>query len=413
MQRFAALSFLAALAAPIAVAADPAPPLAEKYLVEGKLAEGERALAAALAENPKDSQARFGLGTIQFLRGIERMIQSFHRYGLRDNLGNMVPFFRLPIPANPDPAPIRHQDFRSIFESWLADMSKVESTLAGLDDPDVKLPLRFGLIRLDFDGDGRATEEESLWKIYARLNGQAARNLGDEKPDEFVIAFDRGDVAWLRGYCHLLSAIAEVVLAHDGQELFDRSAHLIFAKPETPYDFLRARGQDRREFDSEEIIDLVAAVHLIRLPVAEPKRLAAALAHMEAVIALSRESWKFYMAETDNDREWIPNPKQESVIPGARVTAEMVQGWETFLQEAEALLAGKLLVPFWRGADDGRGINLRRVFIEPRELDLVLWVQGTAAVPYLEKGSVTNPEVWRRLQRLFDGEFIGFAIWFN
>jgi hypothetical protein len=90
----------------------------------------------------------------------------------------------------------------------------------------------------------------------------------------------------------------------------------------------------------------------------------------------------------------------------------MVDSWLEFVEEAEALLAGKRLVPFWRGKEK-RGINLRRVFTEPRSLDLVLWIQGTAAAPYLEKGPLTKPAVWQRLQRVFGGEFIGFAIWFN
>ena len=129
------------------------------------------------------------------------------------------------------------------------------------------------------------------------------------------------------------------------------------------------------------------------------------------MVALSRESWKFILAETDDDHEWIPNPRQTGVL-GVPVRQEMVDGWLEFLDATEALLAGKRLLPFWRG-DPSRGVNLRRVFTEPRPFDLVLWVQGTAATPYLEKGPLTKPEVWRRLQRVFGGEFIGFALWFN
>ena len=121
------------------------------------------------------------------------------------------------------------------------------------------------------------------------------------------------------------------------------------------------------------------------------------------MLALSRESWKFYLAEDDNDHEWIPNPKQTGVIPGVTVTEEMVKGWTiTFLDEADEILAGRKLIPFWRDAG-GRGINLRRVFVEPRDFDLVLWVQGTAAAPYLEAGELTTPEVWQRLQRHLPG----------
>jgi hypothetical protein len=136
------------------------------------------------------------------------------------------------------------------------------------------------------------------------------------------------------------------------------------------------------------------------------------LAHLESMIALSRESWKYILAETDNDHEWIPNPRQQSVLPGGTVNGNMVEAWMTFLDETEALLKGKKLIPFWRGGER-RGVNLRRVFTEPRPFDLILWVQGTAAAPYLEQGPLTNPETWRRLQNVFRGEFIGFALWFN
>jgi hypothetical protein len=90
----------------------------------------------------------------------------------------------------------------------------------------------------------------------------------------------------------------------------------------------------------------------------------------------------------------------------------MVKGWIDFLDEADAILAGKKLLPFWRG-DSKKGINLRRVFEDPRPLDLVLWIQGTAAVPYLEEGILSTPETWQRFKRIFGGNFVGFALWFN
>ena len=91
---------------------------------------------------------------------------------------------------------------------------------------------------------------------------------------------------------------------------------------------------------------------------------------------------------------------------------EMVKGWLEFLDEAKAILKGEKLIPFWRRGPES-GVNLKRVFTEPRTFDLVLWVQGTAAVPYLENGVCTSAETWSRFQRIFRGEFIGFALWFN
>ena len=130
------------------------------------------------------------------------------------------------------------------------------------------------------------------------------------------------------------------------------------------------------------------------------------------VIELSRGSWKLILAETDNDHEWIPGPSQKSVIPNLSFNPEQVAAWQDFLSEAEAILLGKKLLPFWRHGFK-EGVNLRRVFLEPRPFDLVLWVQGTAAFPYLETGEQTSPETWQRFQRMFRGEFIGVAVWVN
>ena len=47
------------------------------------------------------------------------------------------------------------------------------------------------------------------------------------------------------------------------------------------------------------------------------------------------------------------------------------------------------------------------------DFDLVRWVQGTSAMPYVEEVPSTSAQTWARLQCFFGGEFIGFAFWFN
>jgi len=152
------------------------------------------------------------------------------------------------------------------------------------------------------------------------------------------------------------------------------------------------------------------------MPLQEPDRLMAAHGHLKSMLQMSRDMWTFYGAETDDDREWIPNPTQTGVLR-VRVTSEMQKTWLATVEEAELVLDGKRLVPFWRGADPQRGINLRRVFLELKEFDIPLWIQGTAAAPFLENGETTgfaNPETLRRINEQFRGpNFIGFAFWFN
>lgn len=401
------------------------PPLAEPFLHGGGIAAGCEALAAHVARTPGDDQARFGLGVLQFIRAVERLGQSLHRHGgLADaeRHARVIPLLRLPVPPNPTPAETNYADVRGMLKAFIADLAAAEKTLSAIRDEDVSLPLRFGFVRLDLDGDGKASEAEALWRLHAALTGQprpvyvGAREVPPPTDAElraaaegFVIRLDRGDVFWLQGYCHLLSAIGEFALAHDMAATFDVLA---------PYFFARPRGGTLPEamfVDSDTWVagyaDLLAAVSK-PWPVTEPDRMRAAVGHLENVMRLSHESWQAIEAETDDADEWIPNAKQTGVLPDGRVTAEMIAGWKEFLDEAEAILAGRRLVPHWRLAP-GRGVNLRRVFLEPRPLDVVGWVQGAAAVPYVEEGKCTEPDTWWRLQRTFRGNFIGFTIWFN
>jgi len=320
-----------------------------------------------------------------------------------------MPFLRLPIPPNPNPEPISYEQMRKIYETWLNDLTRAEATLAKVKDNDVKLPLHMGLLRFDFNGDGIVDEEEAFWKIYARVSRN--KQITAAAVERFAISFDKADVHWLRGYCHLLSAFTEFILAHDWKESFDRTGHLFFAKVDSPFQFLTKKPRKRNWFNSE-IADSVAFLHLINYPVKEPARMKSALAHLESVIAQSRENWKAIEAETDDDNEWIPNPSQTGVIPGVRVTQTIIDGWKEFLDEADAILKGDKLIPHWR-VIDGRGINLRKVFTQPKRFDLILWIQGSAAEPFLEHGTLTEKKFWQRFRRNLGGNVFGFAVWFN
>jgi hypothetical protein len=302
-----------------------------------------------------------------------------------------------------------------LVQTFVDDLAKVEATLAEVKDPAVKLPLHVGLIKIDPFGQGKPISAAFL---FERIEGLPVTS---QQAQEFVIGFDRGDVSWLRGYCHFLAALGELCLAVDGQRAFDCSAHLLFEKVETPYTFLL---ETRRAFDENPsenvatISDVISFFHqMTRLSIKEPARTKAALAHLEAGVVQAKEMWKFILAETDDDNEWIPNPKQTGVV-GVKVTQEMVDVWLATLGETEQVLQGKTLIPFWRGKVGERGVNLRRAFTESQTFDVIEWVQGTAAAPYLEKGPLTklaDPRMGTRLNNAFGGpfNFVGFGFWFN
>ncbi len=380
------------------------------YLAEAKIENGVETLTQELRSDPDNDNLRFAIGLLQFVDAVQNLGQSWYRYGLRAPSEFQLPFLRLPVPPNPNPEPIGNDDVKRIARQMIEDLMKAEKTLSQIKDETAQLGIYFGRTYFDFDTDGKKTDQEALWRIYAQLNRQM--DITEEQAASFLINFDAGDVPWLRGYCHLLSAILELYLTYDDSKLFDHTAHLFFENPETSYPFLKQRQESNTHYNYTTIVDAISLIHLINFPVIDAKHSESALDHLHQTIKLSRESWTLYGKETDDNHEWIPNPNQTGVIPGVEITQEMIQQWLAFLDEAEDLLSGKKLIPFWRGKESV-GINLKRFFTEPRPFDLVLWFQGTAAAPYLEEGELTQPDFWRRLMNSFNGRFVGFALWFN
>ena len=388
----------------LAVPAWAAAPDPDAILASGKFEVGIAALETHLKEQPKDDVARFGLGAIRFVNAVQQLGQKLAVYGPRPRFGPIgsPALADVPVPENL----LTYPRLREINQEWLDDLARIEATLAKITSEDVKLPLHVGRVKMNLG----TTETRSL-TLLPILQQFSLAQAGREA--DFVIAFDRADVDWLRGYCHLLAALSEISAAYDGEGLFDVASHRIFQHARTRHEFLLEPNRDRNGgwWSLEDISDAVAIIHMLRFPLIEPKRMPVALAHIEQTMSLSRQMWKRVLAETDDDHEWIPGPKQKGAI-NVNVSQEMVDNWIRALDEAEQIVQGKKLIPFWRGKPT-RGVNVRKAFLEPRQLDIVLWVQGTAATPYLEEGELTQPDTWQQINRAFGGRFLGFGFWFN
>jgi hypothetical protein len=392
------------------VSADGRPDIA-KDLKDGHLAAAQESLTTYLSSHSKDDLARFQLGGVEFFAAIEGLAQDSYRYGLKPNFG-MIPFLRTPIKVNPKPAAVTYGDVRKMIERFVAKVEHAEATLAPIKDTNLAWDLDITAVRLDMNGDGQADPDETLWSVFTQFARRAPQAA---PPDKFPIGLDSGDVHWLRGYCHLLAALGDMILAYDHRRLFDHTAQLFFADPQTPYASVLAPsgwGDSTSPWNQEGIMDAIAFIHLANFPVRDPKLLTKARIHLLAMIKSSRKSWELIEAETDNNHEWIPGPNQTSVVDGVTINKERLAAWRRFLDEADDVLNGKKLIPFWRGSS-GKGVNLMKVFTEPKDFDLVLWVQGSGAVPYLEKGENTSRQTWDEFQRVFEGNFIGMAFWIN
>lgn len=408
-----ALLVLAGLAAAPAHAGEDAV-ATRKTLENGQTAAGELAMAARLATDPKNNEARFGLGLIRFARAIERFGQTQYRYGLRPPHSVNVPLLRYPVPVNPSPEELTYEKQRDGLKALLDDLAGVEATLAPMTDDHVRIVLDLNAIKFDLRGDGKPDDLERLAAILAKLSMTPVE--GQAKPEPFEVGFDNADALWLRGYAHLLSASIEFVLAYDWSRTFEATAQLFYprATPSPLANVAEAPGLERDGWlfrDDAHLADLIALLHEIRWPVAEPARMKSAHAHLKQVIALNKAMWKVIEARSDDDKVWIPGPKQKhGVIASMPVTEEQVAAWLGALDEFDAILDGRKLAPHWRFA---QGLNIRKVFFEPRPFDLVLWITGQAAAPYLEAGPITSGAQWSEWSHVFNDNFPGYAFWFN
>lgn len=385
----------------------------------------ERGANAALANLPADPDGAgadvvFVRASLEFLAAVESLGRDFYSMGLQFDAGRSlpVPFLRMRIPAHPEPKLATAVDVRRALDAFHTRLAAIDTRLAAIEGQEFKVIVPLGSAGFDFVGNDAPADRVAFGPFFAVFASRAAARDDGADPaaaPDLVVAFDQTDALWLRAYTHLLRGLADILLAHDGGELFNATGHLYFARADTPLARALAghrAATPRRQNDTGNIADLIATIHGIDLVVSDPERLGRARIELLEMIRLSRATLASAAAETDDEREWLPSPSQNSVF-NLRLSAEQTTSWLGVLAETEALLTGEKLLPHWRFPTATFGLNLRRVFEESRRTDLIGLVQGATAVPYLESGPTTSQNAWRELTRVFGGNFLGYALWIN
>ena len=171
------------------------------------------------------------LGMVHFAQALEHFGQRQYRYGLRAPANEIVPILRMPVPANPAPETLTYESQRENLQALLDDFAKIEATLAPMTDAETKIVIDLDAVGFDFRSDGKPDDSETLGAILTSL-----RNPGHQpptpEPGKFEVEFDNGDAYWLRGYCHLLSASLEFVLAYEWRNTFERAGRLFYPRVE-------------------------------------------------------------------------------------------------------------------------------------------------------------------------------------
>lgn len=389
-----------------------ATPLAAQDLSHEIGTNGIAPTLARLTAQPEPAlEDLFAIGGLQFLRGIERALQLQWKTGMDQAAGDVgsalgIPLLRLPLPPNPAPDPFQGALITQLFADLDADMTAARAALSTLPEgEEFGLELSFSDLWFDVNANGaRDPNEEALLLLGPQLLGWQWQEPDPATPP-LTIRFDAADAAWLTAYTHVLSGVANTILAYDPAASIDRvlatrAAFGLTPAPEYP-----------SYFDFETFADAFAMLEGAVNQTPDPARAKAAKDHYLAMIAENRRFWAAVALETDNDREWLPNDAQTSAL-GITLPTGTGDTWLGVLADGEALLQGRLLVPYWRG-QAGQGLNLGRMFDEPAPISITGWIQGWAAVPYLEPGPVIDSASFRRFEALMGGDAGLMMVWLN
>lgn len=350
----------------------------------------------------------FALGGVRFLRAIETSFQIRWQNGMTDRTG-MLPLLRLPLEENMAPQPFDPAAIAAIFRAAEGHLDASLIALQAIDSAqDFGLEIDLGDLWFDVDADGARQTGEGLMEVAGpMILGPAWTDRPADLPAP-VIRFDRADAAWLTAYAHLLSALSQAVLAYDPTEAVARvmgavsdmqalaplEGDLLFANPNPP-----------------QAVDILAILIATLDQQPDAARMATAHAHLLDVIAHNRRFWDLVEQETDNQAEWLPNDAQTSAL-GVSLPPGTGTRWRAVLDEGEAILQGRALIPYWRLAE-GAGVNIQRVFLEPRPVDLAGWIQGWAALPYLEQGMLASGASVQAFSDMAEGQPMLLALWLN
>ncbi|WMT85823.1 hypothetical protein NO932_12915 [Pelagibacterium sp. 26DY04] len=390
-----------------------------QHLYDGRLADG-RAAMEALAED--DATAAFGLGVFTLLEGVEELAQALYVHGFNPQGGILVsPFFGMPAEEQQETReiePLTYAALRGYLEAFSADMDTAMPLLEVAGAGDFAVEIDVSKIRIDIDGDGAASEAESVgafWAMAAGMGQQLDMGTGvapDTELPETVFAFDGSDAVWLAGYSQVLASQSDFLLAHDFETFFNTALHRLFPGAGLPMESRQSEGALFMDRDTDALLaDAIAMIHTINWPITERERLLAVQERALRVLDLSRRNWDLILAETDDNREFVPSPYQTPLIADMAINKAMVEAWLETLDVTEAIVRGELLLPHWRYP--GLGFDLSAWVENAERTDFVLLFTGFDALPYLQEGEIADAESFAAANRVFGGSIWNYALWFN
>ncbi len=188
--------------------------------------------------------------------------------------------------------------------AYVEQLAAIDQDLAiAGDDPRFSLELCLACWKYDFNHDGTIDDHDTqLFELETDRQGDIPERDPRRHP---TFRFDAGDISWARAMLSFQRAVGELLLSYRWSDLSNETK----AKP--------------------------LVIHLIA-----PERVKHARELVLQGLAFSEQARQQYLAETDDDREWVPNPRQRSYAMPLPVDEALYATWAGVVSDVRELVAG-------------------------------------------------------------------------
>jgi len=228
-------------------------------------------------------------------------------------------------------------------------LAKVDKYLEyAAKDKNFSMELCLAKWKVDWNRNGEIDErDEAMMQVEYDVNGEMIPK--DDKRRTPTFRFDYGDIYWARAMLSFQRAAIDFILAYKYPSLAEFEQ--FFKEPDNKLIF---KVKDKKLLLKSR--DLI----LKGLEYADKSRVE-------------------YLAEKDDEREWLPNPKQKSHPLPLPVDAQLYETWANVLNDLQLLMKGNEGISVkevaqlgdnqWENPPDGY-INIANIFEKPSDIVL-------------------------------------------
>ncbi|HKE14127.1 MAG TPA: hypothetical protein VKB80_04670 [Kofleriaceae bacterium] len=266
-------------------------------LRDGRFADSDRAAARVLAGDPDNSVAAAVRAIARYREIMERLWRDLSAVGAKFDRED----------RNFDDGAFRAALMRA--EAALADVDRDLARAAA--DPDFSLELCIACWKQDWNGNGRVDEgDQLLFQVEMDADGHDIPEGDPRRSPTF--RFDTGDAHWARAMVAFQRAGMNLVAAFRWQEVDKAAASLFSSQPQ-----------------------------IVRFPLDDAARVRRARDLILAGLDHADRSRQAYLAESDDEREWLPSPRQVNHPLPLTVDARLYDTWDAVIDDVRRLVRGQ------------------------------------------------------------------------